>query len=345
VSEIAYPHRIGAHCESSCVTGLLQHAGLDLSEPMVFGISGAIFFGYFRTRRLPFPTFVVRNQPGKIRAKAGRHLGVRFAVQRFRRPDRAARALDTLLDRGIPVAVQVDLFYLDYVPSYARAHFNGHHLVVVGKRNGNYLVSDPYTPVLAQVAEETLRSARYAEGPFAPRGRMFHVVKAPDRVDLERAILKGIRYAAFNMLRLPLGFLGIKGIRRCALRLPDWPAYARDTEHLSHEIMMIAVLLEDRGTGGAGFRFLYATFLREAAEVTGRSELADLAKRMMENGDRWREVSLLAARMGKRRDLGPENLKELGAAIGSRAEVEQALFADLARAARRRRVRDHARSE
>jgi hypothetical protein len=47
---------------------------------------------------------------------------------------------------------------------------------------------------------------------------------------------------------------------------------------------------------------------------------------MMENGDRWRDISIAAARMGKRRDLGPQRLLELGDMILERADAEQNLF-------------------
>ena len=89
---------------------------------------------------------------------------------------------------------------------------------------------------------------------------------------------------------------------------------------------MIAVILEERGTGGGGFRYLYATFLQEAAKILDNAEIAAVAKAMMDNGDRWRDVSIAAARMGKRRDLGPQRLLELGDMILERADAEQRIF-------------------
>ena len=64
------------------------------------------------------------------------------------------------------------------------------------------------------------------------------------------------------MLKIPLPFLGVKGIRMFSRKINEWPSLARDMEHLSHEIMKINILLEDQGTGGGGFRFMFATFLR-----------------------------------------------------------------------------------
>ena len=131
------------------------------------------------------------------------------------------------------------------------------------------------------------------------------------------------------MLKIPIPFLGIKGIRLFARKITEWPSMARDTEHLSHEIMKINILLEDQGTGGAGFRFMFATFLQEASVMINKPELLDLSKKMMLIGDGWREFSLLAAKLGKNRDLGPERMKELSDRLMDRAEVEQQFFTQL----------------
>ena len=88
-------------------------------------------------------------------------------------------------------------------------------------------------------------------------------------------------------------------------------------------------MLEDQGTGGAGFRFMYATFLRQAAEKCNEPRLLTLSKQMMEIGDGWREISLKAARMGKNRDLGIDKLGEIGQLINQRADAEEAFFKEL----------------
>ena len=131
------------------------------------------------------------------------------------------------------------------------------------------------------------------------------------------------------MLKIPIPFLGVKGIEMFSRKITDWPKFARDEEHLSHEIMKINVLLEDQGTGGAGFRFMFATFLRQASEILKDEKLFEMSKRMMAIGDGWREISLHAARIGKKRELGPEKLKELSDMIMNRAKAEKEFFTDL----------------
>ncbi len=329
MKEQAFVHKMAAHCESGSVAALLNHSGLDISEPLVFGISGGIFFGYFESKKFSFPTFVVRNRPGTIRANLAKRIGVKFMTERFRDPGRGEIALDELLARRVPVACQTDFFYMDYLPSHVRVHINVHFVILVEKKDDGYVVSDCYSPTLALLDRDQLMKARFAGGSFAPKGFLFYPVRIPGEIDYRKAVWKGIASAAFNMVKLPLPFLGVKGIRLFAKKVVGWPKLARDSEHLSHEIMKINILLEDQGTGGAGFRFMYATFLREASELLNDPELLEMSKRIMEIGDRWREISLFSARIGKRRDLGPERLRELSDMINDRADAEEKFFRDL----------------
>ena len=324
---IAYKHKMAAHCESGAVTSLLNNAGLDITEPLVFGISSGIFFGYFhKMKSFAFPTFIVRNKPGSIRKNLAKRLGIKFHTEKFHTPDEGMKRLDELLGKNIPVAVQVDFFYMDYLPEWERVHINVHFIVVVGKEGSKYIVSDSYFPKLVELESASLRKARFAGGSMSPKGFLFYPEYIPKDIDYKKAIIKGTKKACFNMLKIPQPFVGIKGIRMFAKKIVEWPSFARDTEHLSHEIMKINILLEDQGTGGAGFRFMYATYLQQASAILGKPEWSGLSKEMMEIGDGWREISLFASRIGKNRELGPDRLKELGAMLNGRAETEERFF-------------------
>ena len=272
---------------------------------------------------------MVRNRPGQIRTGIARRIGVKFEEKRFRNPEKGERELDRLLSQGIPVACQTDFFYMNYLPGHVRVHINVHFITVVEKRGDVYIVSDCYSPTLAELDRDSLMKGRFAGGSFSPRGFLFYPKSIPHGIDYHSAVWKGIKSAAFNMVKLPMPFLGVRGIRLFAKKVVEWPKLARDVDHLSHEIMKINIFLEDQGTGGAGFRFMYATFLREASELLNDPDLLEMSKRIMEIGDRWREISLFAARIGKRRDLGLERLKELGELINARADAEELFFNDL----------------
>jgi hypothetical protein len=330
MTTVEYKHQMAAHCESGTLTTMLNNNGLQVTEPMLFGISSGIFFGYFhKMKAFTFPTFIVRSRPGEMRKIVEKRLGVKFESFTFSDPDKGMAALDRLLEKNIPVGSQVDFFYMDYLPEWERVHINVHYMTVVGKEGDDYIVSDSYFPKLVRLKSESLRKARFAGGNMSPKGFIFHPVKVPGSIDYEKAIAKGIKRACFYMLKLPVPFIGIKGIRKFASKITEWPSLARDTDHLSHEIMKINILLEDQGTGGAGFRFMYATFLQQAAEKLNRPEYKEFSKQMMEIGDGWREISLFAARIGKNRDLGPEKMKQLSEMLYGRAEAEEKFFREL----------------
>jgi len=327
MSTIPFNHKMGAHCESGTVTSLLNHAGMEISEPMIFGITSGIFFGYFHKHKsFAFPTFIVRNRPGDIRKNIQKRLGVKFNTFSFKDSGEGMAFLDEQIENQIPVASQVDFYYMDYVPVWERVHINVHFMVVIGKEGSEYTVSDSYFPKPVQLKDESLLRGRFAGGNMSPKGFLFYPADVPKNVDLAKPITKGIRKACFNMLSLPVPFIGIKGIRLLARKVVDWPLLARDTEHLSHEIMKINILLEDQGTGGAGFRYMYATFLQEASAILNQPELKKRSEELMLIGDGWREISLFAARIGKNRDLGQDKLKQISDMIMDRADVEEEFF-------------------
>ena len=328
-----FNHKMAAHCESGTITSLLNHGGLTITEPLVFGIASGIFFGYFhKMKSFAFPTFIVRNKPGQMRTNIEKRLGVRFKTYNFKDPVKGQQTLDFLLRQNIPTAAQVDFFYMDYVPSWERVHINVHFLVVTGREDDQYTISDAYFPEMVSLDALSLDKGRFAGGSMSPKGFIFHLDKIPAEIDYSKAIIKGIRKACFYMLKIPIPFLGIRGMRLFAKKVVEWPKFARDTEHLSHEIMKINILLEDQGTGGAGFRFMYATFLQQAAGMLHNDELKGLSGELMKIGDGWREISLFSARIGKNRDLGPEKLKQLSEMIYDRAEVEERFFTALSKA-------------
>ena len=329
MSNIPFEHKMAAHCESGTITGLLNYNGLPVSEPLIFGIASGIFFGYIKLPNFEFPVFFVRTRPGEIRKKIAKRLGVEFYSRKYKRTEEAQKDLDELLEKNIPVAVKVDFFYMNYLKPWVRVHNNAHFITIIGKKGSKYLVSDCYYQDVAELDAETLSKARFAGGMGSPKGFMYYPVRVPEEIDYKKNIILGIRKAACNMLKIPLPFLGIKGINRFADKVTGWPKLARNDEHLSHEVMKINLFLEDQGTGGAGFRFIYATFLRQAAKILDNEELFKLSKRMMEIGNGWREVSVTAIRMNKDKDFSETRFKELSNHIRNRAAEEKAFFTDL----------------
>ena len=141
-------------------------------------------------------------------------------------------------------------------------------------------------------------------------------------------VLAAIRKTIRVMLA-PVPIAGVRGMRMLANKVQSLPAGDKaSAAYIGHIVRM----QEEIGTGGAGFRFIYAAFLQEAAVISERPALAEFAERLTVIGDAWRGFALKAARMIKGRDpLDPPALAEQLRAI---AQQEESFFRDLKAAVR-----------
>ena len=78
------------------------------------------------------------------------------------------------LEAGHPVGCQVGVYYLPYFPKEYRFHFNAHNLIVYGKEDDNYLISDPVMETTATLTTYELERVRFAKGALAPRGQLYY---------------------------------------------------------------------------------------------------------------------------------------------------------------------------
>ncbi|MDF1614708.1 BtrH N-terminal domain-containing protein [Desulfurivibrio dismutans] len=323
--ELDFQHRQAAHCESGVAASLVSHIGIPLSEPMAFGIGGGLFFGYFpfiRLNGLPLVTY--RVAVGRIIKRLTQNLGLGTWQRTFRHPAQAMAALDDLLAQGVPVGLQTGVFWLPYFPKAYRFHFNGHNLVVYGKRGDDYLISDPVFPGPVTCPAEDLQRARFAAGALAPKGRMYGLNPLAAKPDFRTGIKAGLQVVVRGMLQ-PFPLTGVRGIRFLARRLKRWPQRlgpAKAELHLGHVVRM----QEEIGTGGGGFRFLYADFLREAGELLRHDPLAAVGRDLTVAGDRWRDFAVMAARICKGRPAAGDDYQALADGLEQCAALEEQFF-------------------
>ena len=321
---IDFPHRHAAHCESGVVANLLTHHGLPLSEPMAFGLSGAMAFAYLPFVRIQeMPMIAYRLPPKAIIRGVARALGVRFTVEKFRTPAAGQARLDALLAAGHALGAQASVYWLDYCPEDMRFHFNAHNLVIYGREGDEYLISDPVVEHPVRCHREALSRARFARGLLAPHGLLYYpravAVRSIDARLIDRALRRTVR-----IMRAPLPLVGVRGMRALARKIARLDPADRDAQRLVGHVVRMQ---EEIGTGGAGFRFLYAAFLQEAAELSARPVLGEFAERLLGVGDDWRVFALRAARMVKGRE--PYDLPALATLLQHQADAEDAFFRDL----------------
>ncbi|QYS89703.1 BtrH N-terminal domain-containing protein [Flavobacterium davisii] len=326
--EINFTHHQSAHCENGVASNLLKFNGINLSEPMVFGIGSGLFFFYFPLLKVNHaPAISYRPMPGSIFNKAAKRLGITVKRQRFASAEKAQLALDANLKNNMPTGLQVGVYNLTYFPDEYRFHFNAHNLVVYGKENGTYLISDPVMQTVTTLTEKELEKVRFAKGALAPKGHMYFPVNIPSQLQLEKAIVKGIKNTCKDMLA-PLPLIGVAGMRRLAKHIRIWPS-KRGVKVANHYLAQMVRMQEEIGTGGGGFRFIYAAFLQEASVILKNESLLELSKEMTEIGDRWRDFAVMAARVYKNRSNQNDVYNTLATELEQLAQLEEHFFKKL----------------
>jgi hypothetical protein len=130
------------------------------------------------------------------------------------------------------------------------------------------------------------------------------------------------------MLDTPFPLIGINGIRFMAGRMKKWPKRLGEESanlHLGHVVRM----QEEIGTGGGGFRFMYAAFLQESAGELQDQSLLDFASSLTSAGDNWRQFAVMAARICKDRALQGDTYIAMSEQIHECARLEEKVFRQL----------------
>lgn len=327
--KISFNHRYAAHCESGVTANLFSHYGISLSESMAFGIGGGLFFGYFpfiKVNYLPLTTY--RKFPGGIIKKCANRLGIKLEKKKFHSPKKAMDELDIALSKGYPVGLQTGVYWLPYFPPAMRFHFNAHNLVVYGKEDNNYLISDPVIENSVVCDCKDLEKARFAQGALAPRGHMYYLVEQVKEPDMPLAALLGIREIARTMLLPSAGLIGVGGMRRLASQISGWPerlGNKKAIQYLGHIIRM----QEEIGTGGGGFRYIFSAFLQETAVLLDEKRLNGLSNEITLIGDRWREFALFASRICKGRDSSKNAFSKVSSILADCADREEKIYREI----------------
>ena len=250
-----FQHQHTAHCESGVMSTMLKAQGVDFNEAMVFGLASALTFVYIPLIKVNgMPLISYRMPPKSIIKNVAKHLKVRLKIQKFRTPQAGQDALDLALTENKLVGLQTSVFWLPYFPSEMRFHFNAHNLIVYGKEQNDYLISDPVFESVQRCTAEDLQRARFAKGALAPKGLMYYFENQPDltQIDLPNLIRKAIRKNAKQMLA-PLFFVGVKGIRTVAKqieKLATHPSEKYKRLYLGHIVRMQEEIVK----GCAGLR-------------------------------------------------------------------------------------------
>lgn len=322
-----FQHRQSAHCESGVMASLLSHAGLPMSEPMAFGLASGLAFAYLPIVKLSgMPLIAYRMPPRHLIKTLSKRLGARLNSRTFGNPEQGRRELDALLDQGRLAGLQSSVFWLPYFPPEMRFHFNAHNLLAYGRDGDEYLISDPVFEEPVRCAAADLQKARFAKGALAAKGLMYWLDDVPKEQDWEKLIRQAVLGTTRILDGMPLPWIGIRGIQHLArqVELLDPAQTKYNRLYLTHIVRM----QEEIGTGGAGFRFMYASFLQEAGEKIGAAELGEASARLTTIGDDWRQFASACVRASRSKGEAPD-FRPIAEMLRGIAGQERALMKEL----------------
>ncbi|MFT5646714.1 MAG: hypothetical protein ACI976_001397 [Aureispira sp.] len=327
-----FNHIQTAHCENGVATSLLRYHGLDfMSEPLAFGLGVGLFYIH-----LPFlkinngPAIAFRTMPGDIFKRTCRSLGIKVARKKFRNTAAAQAYLDEKVAEGIPVGCQVGVFHLMYFPKEYRFHFNAHNLIVYGKEDGRYLISDPVMEVVTSLSPSELEDVRFARGPLAPKGHIYFPEKVPEigEEQLRKAIKIALKKNGWWMSQVPVSYIGSSGFNYTGKQIRKW----RDklgVKQAGLNLGQIVRMQEEIGTGGGGFRFIYAAFLEQAAEKLQDDRLIRLSEQVTKSGDLLRSSAVRMAAVYKGRKTTQQDFNEVAEGFEEIGALEKSIFLEL----------------
>lgn len=326
-----YPNQRRMHCETGVLVNMLEYYGYQVSEPMAFGIGGGMYFLYFPKLRTSdatgtFPLVVLRTKPTEILRNYTKRMHIGYHEQTFGKDVfKAERALDELIAKKIPAGVVVNLLGVKYLNDLGfSVDYNGHHMAVIGKEGTQYIIADVDEKLPNDdyqfLEEAAMRAVRFHSGISAPHGRMFFFDPLPDGFPdpstLKAAVVDGLKETCKNMLTIPMPWFGCKGIHYYAKQMRKWPKKISN-EEIDKYLYAHYRFIEQAGTGGSGYRYIYSDFLKEAAELFQSESLVKSSDIMRKAADSWRVFTVNGSRHIKKTGVTANEMADIIDEVGN----------------------------
>lgn len=280
---------IGEHCETTATGSLLNNIGVQLSEPMLFGLGEGLGFIFWNMKSMDFPFIGGRIKPDALTQNITRNLNLRLEVEETTSLKKAWENVRNKIDNEIPVGLKLDCYHLDYFAN--KIHFAGHYVTMYGyDENFAYLVDTKQQGSTVKTSLDSLELARQEKGPMSSRNLSYTIQNSDKEYDLDKAIITAIKNNAKQYLNPPIKNAGYKGVHKASNEIKKWYI---NSNNIENDFKTVATMMEKGGTGGALFRNLYRDFLKESYDMLRVREL-DIAYTMfVEIAPLWSKVSSL----------------------------------------------------
>lgn len=289
----------GQHCETTATGTLLRQIGIELSEPMLFGLGEGLGFIFWNMKSMNFPFIGGRVKPDVLTENIARNLKLELIVKETSSTQKAWDNVKELIDNGQVVGLKLDCFHLQY---FSRPfHFAGHYTALYGYDDKNaFLVDTKQQGGQVETSLKSLALARAEKGPMSSKNLYYTLRKTDQKNDLKTAIIIAIRNNATEYINPPITNIGYKGIYKTSSEIVKWFKTSKDVEN---DFKTSAMLMEKAGTGGALFRNLYRDFFKESYDLLKLDKLKTGYEAFVEIADLWTSVSQLFEKVSQTKDF------------------------------------------
>ena len=296
----------GAHAETASLTNVLAaagvrnpHTGAPYSEALLLGIGGGLGAGYilweFQEHQTKVLVLGFHNNwqyPTRYYQTLCDRIGVTIAMLETGSRKAAGEMLDKALANDRAAVAWVDRAHLPYLqlPEAMKGHI-GHFAAICGVDGTDVLIDDraaaPY-----RVPSDILVDARARIGSYENR---LLLVESETPTDLVNAVNAGL-HAFVDHLSSDSDSFSLPTLRKWGRMMTDekhkkgWLTVFKDTRGL-YGTLRSAFEAVELDNGGGGLRDVYATFLEEAAEVTGNDSLTESAQHYRDLAARWTRLA------------------------------------------------------
>ncbi|MBF0432547.1 MAG: BtrH N-terminal domain-containing protein [Fibrobacteria bacterium] len=290
---------IGQHCETTATGSLLKQVGIDLSEPMLFGIGEGLGFIFWNMKIMDFPFIGGRVKPDILTENICRNLNLDLEVTETSSKKKAWENVTKHIKQGRAVGLKLDCYHLEYFTN--KFHFAGHYAAMYGyDHEFAYLVDTNQQGGKVKTSLKSLELARSKKGPMSSQNRTYAITKNEKSFDLKKVIKKAIYNNAVDFLNPPIKNIGYKGILKTSTEIKKWFNNSKDVKG---DFQTTALLMEKAGTGGSLFRNLYRDFLKESFELLNTEVLKTAYHDYEEIAEGWKKVSTLFHQAGETGDV------------------------------------------
>jgi hypothetical protein len=230
------------------------------------------------------------------------------------------------LNQDTPVVIQTDIYYLEYYNS--STHFPGHIVSVWGydDENKKMFVADNHLEGLQQVPYDDFKEGMASRDMSNPLNNNYIDVSLTNsEINLKNIIPEAIRENAQKMLYGCSGGRGESGVHKIKLWSEDLPNW-KDAEDWKWCARFGYQVIKKRGVGGAGFRWIYRNFLKEAQEIVPQIKELGLTAKMDSIGARWSGIAMLLKEISEKETPDNELLSKASESAYEIWELETAFY-------------------